>query len=115
MSAAKTIHLNRKLVLEGMTRVADGAGGFQDSWTELGTVWAEVRAGAGRETREEFARLAEVAYRITLRAAPMGAPSRPTPEQRFREGNRVFVIKAVADTVGDARYLTCFAKEEVVK
>lgn len=115
MRGSRTVHLNRKLTLEEMERTPDGAGGFHDTWAVLGTVWAEVRAGTGREKREEFAHISEVPYRITVRAAPEGAPSRPYPEQRFRDGARVFAITAVADTVGDARYLTCFTKEEVVK
>jgi head-tail adaptor len=47
------------------------------------------------------------------RAAPYGAPDRPKPEQRFREGERFFVIQAVAEDDVDGRYLTCFVTEEV--
>ena len=54
-----------------------------------------------------------VTYRITVRAAPFGAPRRPKPEQRLREGARVFRIAAVAEDDADGRYLTCFAQEEV--
>ena len=39
--------------------------------------------------------LSNTAYRITVRSAPYGAPSRPAPEQRFREGTRVFRIEEV--------------------
>jgi hypothetical protein len=42
--------LNRALVLEApQTRVPDGAGGFALTWGALGTLWAEVVAGAGRD------------------------------------------------------------------
>lgn len=107
------IRLDRTLVLEAPARVSDGAGGFGLNWTPLGTLWAEVVAGTGRETAgEEFLR-ASVPYRITVRAAPVGAPARPRPEQRFRDGTRIFTILAVAerDTLG--KYLTCFSREEV--
>jgi head-tail adaptor len=52
-------------------------------------------------------------YRIVVRAAPPGAPSRPQAGQRFREGGRLFAIRAVAEAGGAGRFLVCFAEEEV--
>ncbi|RMD91753.1 MAG: head-tail adaptor protein [Alphaproteobacteria bacterium] len=106
--------LNRKLVLEGASRVSDGAGGYDLVWTALGTLWAEVKAGAGREAEMADITVGEARYRITVRAAPHGAPSRPVPGQRFREGGRLWRILAVTDADAQARYLICHAVEEVV-
>ncbi len=106
--------LNRKLVLEEAQRVADGAGGYALSWVAKGTLWAAVEAGSGRERAGESVTVSTVGFRITLRAAPQGAPSRPKPEQRFRDGARLFRITAVTETDADGRYLTCFAQEEVL-
>lgn len=110
----RRVVLNRKLVLEEPQRVADGAGGYRKVWLALGVLWAEIRAGAGRE-REGIgtATVSSVPYRITVRAAPAGAPSRPRPEQRFRDGDRIFRIMAVAERDADAKYLECAAREEV--
>ena len=105
--------LNRKLVLESEERVADGAGGFTKAWVAQGEVWAEIKAGSGRETDGELVTVSTVPYRITVRAAPVGAPSRPKPDQRFREGSRVFRILAVTERDSDGLYLSCFAREEV--
>ena len=105
--------LNRRLVLEEAQRVADGAGGFVLAWVALGTLWARVEAGTGRERAGEFVTLSSVACRITVRAAPQGAPSRPKPEQRLRDGLRVFRITAVTEADAEGHYLTCFAQEEV--
>lgn len=109
----KTPHLNRRLVLEAPARVADGAGGFSESWEMLGTLWAEVNARSGSERFEAGAPRSRVAYRITVRAAPQGSSMRPAPEQRLTDGARVFVIRAVADHDPGGRFLTCFADEEV--
>ncbi len=106
--------LNRRLVLEEASRVADGAGGHGLTWVALGTLWGRVEAGAGRERAGEFVTLSSVPCRITVRAAPPGAPSRPKPEQRFREGLRLFRITAVTEADADGHYLTCFAEEEVL-
>jgi head-tail adaptor len=108
----KLPELNRALTLEGPVTVPDGSGGYAKTWTVLGTLWAEVLPGSGRDTAGEDVTLSTVPYRITVRAAPFGAPSRPVPEQRLREGARVFRILAVTERDGDARYLTCFAREE---
>ncbi|SOC07676.1 head-tail adaptor protein [Rhodobacter maris] len=104
---------NRPLVLEEARRVSDGAGGFALDWQPLGTLWAEVSAGTGSERAGEFVTLASVPWRIVVRAAPVGSPRRPRPEQRFREGARIFRILAVAEADAEGHYLTCFAREEV--
>ena len=104
--------LNRRLVLEAPQRVADGAGGFATVWTPQGEVWAEVVAGTGREAATTGASLSRVIYRITLRGAPVGAPSRPVADQRFREGTRVFKVISVTERDPAARFLVCQAEEE---
>ena len=108
-----TPQLNRSLVLEGPVKMADGAGGYTRDWETLGVLWAELKAGAGREKAEIAATLSRVPYRITVRAAPYGAPSRPVAGQRFRDGTRVFNIHAVAEQGVHGVYLTCHAEEEV--
>lgn len=106
--------LNRLLVLEAPVRVADGAGGYTEAWEPLGEIWAELSAGTGRETAGEMVTLSTVGYRIVVRGAPIGDPARPKPEQRFREGARVFRIAAVAERDPRGHYLTCFAREETL-
>lgn len=108
----KPPHLNRALELQGAVRIPDGAGGFTLAWATLGTLWAEVVPGAGRDPAGEEVVLASVPCRITVRAAPPGAAARPKPGQRFREGSRVFAILAVAERDPAGRYLTCFCREE---
>ncbi|WP_298678377.1 head-tail adaptor protein [uncultured Lentibacter sp.] len=106
--------LNRQLVLQNPVRMPDGAGGFTISWQPLGTLWAEVSARTGRETQGEAVPLSSVAYKIRLRASPIGHEMRPKPEQRFVEGSRVFRIEAVVEDDLTGRFLTCLAQEEVV-
>ncbi len=106
--------LNRRLTLESPVRVPDGAGGFEQSWTAIGVVWAQLKARTGRETQGAAASLSTVPYSVVVRAAPVGDPQRPVPEQRFRDGTRVFHIRSVAEADPEGRYLTCIADEEVV-
>ncbi|MGB4829148.1 MAG: head-tail adaptor protein [Paracoccaceae bacterium] len=111
----KAPHLNRALELEAATRVPDGAGGFSTVWVSQGTLWSEIVAGSGRDPAGVELILTSVPYRITVRAAPVGAASRPKVEQRFREGLRLFSILAVAERDQAGHYLTCFCKEEAPK
>lgn len=105
--------LTRALLLEALQRIPDGAGGYADGWVAVGRLWAELKPGSGREVTADPVAASVASYRITVRAAPVGAPSRPRPDQRFREGVRVFRILAVAEADVGGRFLTCFAEEEV--
>lgn len=109
----KTPRLNRKLVLEAPVRIADGAGGYTETWQALGTVWAEITARSGSERQIAGVPVSRVGYRIVVRGAPDGSAMRPSPDQRFTEGPRRFVIRAVAERDPRGQYLTCFADEEV--
>ncbi len=101
--------MTRSLVLEHRVQTPDGAGGYTSDWQALGRIWAAIKPGVGRET----ASLSRVPYQIILRAAPHGAPSRPVPGQRFRQGARLFTIAAVTEADANGLYLTCTALEEV--
>lgn len=108
------MRLNRRLTLEEAQRVADGGGGHKLSWVPLGTVWAAIVPGTGSEREVDMATVSSVPYRVTVRGAPVGAPSRPRPDQRFREGTRLFRIVAVAEADADGAYLVCHTREEMV-
>ncbi|MGC5198402.1 head-tail adaptor protein [Aphanothece microscopica] len=108
----KRPELKRSLVLEAPQDTATGSGGIARAWVALGRLWAEIRAGAGREGDSVEVVTARVPLRITVRGAPVGAPSRPQAGQRFRDGTRLFAILAVAEADPGGRYLTCFAREE---
>lgn len=105
------LRLNRALLLEAPQRVADGAGGFAEGWQTLGTVWAEVRPGAGRMAGGIEVAVPVQALRITVRGVPQGHGLRPAPGQRFRDGARIYAIGAVTERDAAGRYLTCAAEE----
>lgn len=105
--------LDRQMVLEAPTQVADGGGGFSLTWVARGVLWAELLSGTGREAAGAEVRTAQVPYRITVRGAPVGSEARPKAEQRLRDGTRIFTILAVSERDPRGQYLTCFAREEV--
>lgn len=103
--------LSRKLELEERARSADGAGGFTGGWIALGTHWAAVEPLTGRLEAGEGGARSRAGYRVTIRAVPPVSPSYPKAGQRFREGTRVYDIRAVAQGT-DARHLVCAVDEE---
>lgn len=107
------VRLTRQMVLEIRDNLPDGSGGFSVSWVELGRIWAQVLPRSGREDFVAGRPVSRAGYRITVRAAPEGSPSRPRPDQRLREGERVFNILSVAERDASGRYLELFAEEGV--
>lgn len=103
--------LNRRLILESRQDVADGMGGFTVTWVPGGALWAQVRVQSAGENKIGARDVSSVAYRITLRSNPPGSPARPKPDQRFREFERVFNIKAVSEWGSEGRFLECWAEE----
>lgn len=106
------LRLSRDLVLELLRAVPDRVGGYTEAWVSEGRCWAEVIAGAGRDVPGEEITLSSVAYRITVRSAPVGSDARPRPGQRFRDGARAFRIVAVTERDRHGMFLLCFAREE---
>ncbi|KGJ04814.1 head-tail adaptor [Paracoccus halophilus] len=111
-----TPRLTVPLTIESPVREADGMGGYELRWRDIGKIWAEMRSGAGGERFAEVGAQSVVTWRITVRAAPAGDPRRPRPEQRLRMGEgadaRRFKIEAVAEKDAGGRWLVCVAKEE---
>lgn len=109
----KRSDLRWPLILEDPVETPDGAGGVTISgWVAKGSVFARIEALTGRELLTGSAGVSRVPYRIIVPAAPTGAPSRPTPRQRFRYGLRIFEILAVKELSGARQYLECQAIEE---
>ncbi len=107
----RRVHLNRRLVLEAEQRVSDGAGGYTVVPQTVGSVWAMVEAGAGRESVALDRRVSKVPMTITVRAAPVGSSERPVAGQHFREGGRRYRVLAVAERDRRGLYLSCQAEE----
>jgi head-tail adaptor len=103
--------LRRRLTLEARVAEPDGSGGFEAGWAALGLLWAELEPLGGGESFAGGRPRPRQRYRIVVRGAPWGAPSRPRADQRFRERPRVFDILSVAETDGEGWFLEILAEE----
>ena len=106
-----TPNLNRRFELQERDLTPDGAGGFDVAWSTLGTVWASVDTRRGSERVVGERAVSSVSYVFTVRGVPDGAPSRPKPDQRFVDGDRVYSILAVAEDDPHGHFLTCWTEE----
>jgi head-tail adaptor len=107
------VNLTRFMTLETLSNTPDGAGGFQDVWTEVGKLWADisVRTAGLRETNLND--ISQAKSKAIVRSAAVGSSARPKAGQRFVEGGRVFLIDAVTEYDRAGLYLICWLHEEV--
>lgn len=103
--------LNRRVKLEERVSTLDGAGGFTNVWNPIGTMWAAIDTRRGAERRIGERMVPALAHKVIVRAAPVGAPSRPRPDQRFSDQGRIFVILAVSENDPHGLYLECWCEE----
>ena len=110
----RQVNLNWRLTLEERQRVADGAGGFSDTWVVLGQLWGDVQSRTGLASEVAGGTTSRVRHRIVVRGAAEGAPERPKTGQRFRNGSRIYIIDSVSELDATGIYLVCWTREEVL-
>lgn len=98
--------LRHRLTLEDVQRVSDGAGGFNESWVTVATVWAALEPSGGGEGVDAGRLAGRVSHMVTLRYR-----AGVTPAMRFRHGARVFHILAATDEGERKHWLRCLCEE----
>jgi head-tail adaptor len=111
---ARPIRLSWPLVLEERQRVADGAGGYTETWVEVGMLWGDMQSRGVSATEATAGAISRIRYRIIVRGAPEGSQMRPQIGQRFRNGGRAFAIDSVSESDPSGIHLECWAREEVL-
>jgi head-tail adaptor len=109
---SRDVNLGRPLILETKSGAADGAGGFENNWVEMGTMWADFTGERGRGRETSLNDTSVVTSKIIVRSAQVGSSMRPHSGQRFREGSRIYMIEAVNEYDTQGLYLACWVKEE---
>jgi SPP1 family predicted phage head-tail adaptor len=98
--------LRTELVLEACTTTPDGLGGFLETWTEAGTLFARIDPVSADTVFGADQSLETVTHRVTLRYRD-GVVS----GMRFARLGRAFDILTVHDPDESGRYLVCKVKE----
>jgi SPP1 family predicted phage head-tail adaptor len=98
--------LRLQLALEKATASPDGAGGATLAWAAVATLFADVTPLRAEERPRGEGLADMVLHRIVVRHRDDVLPG-----DRFRLGERTFLILAVSDPQEDGRYLACLAEE----
>jgi len=98
--------LRHRLTLEERVKAEDGGGGFTESWDAVATLWAAIRPVSGDEQLVGGRLAGNVSHLITLRYR-----DGVVPEMRFRQGERIFEIRAVIDPDERKCWLRCPCEE----
>ncbi|MEJ5079422.1 phage head closure protein [Ochrobactrum sp. MYb379] len=99
--------LTAELALEAMQPVADGMGGYRETWFEIGTVWGRIEPVSTSQRDFGIRPRPEITHRILVRYR-----DDISSDKRFRKGGRIFSLRAVHDADERGRYLICLAVEE---
>lgn len=101
----------RRLVLEERQSSPDGAGGRGELWAAVAEFGADIIARGAREGFAGGQGVSRVSHRAQIRFVPYGDAKRPKPDQRFREGSRIFAIIGVSEADQRRGLLTCWLEE----
>lgn len=98
--------LRQRLALERLVRIADGAGGFTESWAVEATLWGRLRPLQGGEAVAAGRLSGRHMHEITIRYR-VGVD----PSMRFRMGARVFEIVSLENIGERGRWLRALCEE----
>lgn len=59
--------MNRRIDIVEAGQISDGAGGFEDSFIVIKTVWGDIRTVGGREYIQAKQAQAEITHKVTMR------------------------------------------------
>ncbi|MEN5276117.1 phage head closure protein [Brucella sp. TWI432] len=99
--------LTVELALEAMHPIADGMGGYRETWVEVSTVWGRIEPISASQRDFGTRPRPEITHRILVRHR-----EDISSDKRFRKGGRVFLLRSVRDPDESGRYLICLAVEE---
>ena len=98
--------LNKRVILQYQTKVADGMGGFTVSWVDAATVWAAIWPVSATETIQAAMTTMTITHRIRIRYR-----ARLRASWRVSWAGRYFNIVSPIDPNMAHRWLDLMCKE----
>lgn len=106
MSDVLPSQLRHRVTLEQLARADDEGGGYDETWVEVVTLFADVRPIGGTERVEADRLEGQITHEITLRFRQGVVPA-----MRFRKGARLFQVLSVINVEERDRWLKCRCEE----
>ena len=101
------VDLNRRVIIQSVTRTSDGQGGYTEVWATFATVWASIVPMKGYEKFQAAKLETPVSHKMMMRYR-----SGVTTAMRILWGTRVFDIKEVLNMNEDNSFLQIIAIEK---
>lgn len=98
--------LKKRVTIQNVSRVADGQGGYTESWSNGATVWASVEPVKSYERFQAMQLAVPVSHKIMMRYT-----SALDETSRLKFGTRIFNVKEVINVNEDGRFLQIKATE----
>jgi SPP1 family predicted phage head-tail adaptor len=99
--------LRHRVMLEQVTRTADGQGGWTEAWGTLATVWAGVEPLRGVERYEAQKINAKISHKVVIRAL-----TGVTAAQRVKFGDRYLTVEGVININEKNQTMEMYCSEE---
>jgi SPP1 family predicted phage head-tail adaptor len=98
--------LRNRITIQGMTVTPSGGGTFDETWTTVSTVWANVQGKAVEETR--FDKIQQIdEYTVKMRKRTI------TNANRLIYKGQILEIESVLDETQQSRMMTIKARAEI--
>lgn len=98
--------LDKRLTLQYRTKVADGMGGFTDTWVTAATVWAAIWPVSAGDVIQANSTAMVVSHRIRVRYRSVLKTS-----WRAKFGAKYYAIVSILNPNMENRYLDLMCKE----
>jgi SPP1 family predicted phage head-tail adaptor len=98
--------MRNRFTIEQSVRVADGSGGYIESWIAVGEIWGYISAIAGSEHFQHDRMAGTVSHEIVVRHL-----DGLTPGLRLRLGLHRYHLRALFAADNRRRYLICQCEE----
>ncbi|WP_435007991.1 phage head closure protein [Tundrisphaera lichenicola] len=99
--------LRHKVVIQSVSQVTDGQGGFTETWADGATVWCSITPIKAYERVQAMQMQTPVSHKIVMRYR-----SDVTTANRLRFGSRVFEVKEAINVEERGRILQIKALEQ---
>lgn len=106
MGKCCAVTLNKRVTIQNVTRLEDGQGGFTETWTDAGTVWASLEPYKGWERYQANQVATPITHRIVMRYTSI-----LTTESHLVYGDRYFGVKEALKRNEEKRFLDIRAVE----
>ncbi|MDD2839741.1 MAG: phage head closure protein [Rickettsiales bacterium] len=98
--------LNKRIKIQSKVKMADGFGGYSEIWSDLKTLWAEIKPISNAENFEANQIGEKTSFIITIRYFDL-----LTTQQRIKYGERIFNIVGVINPLENNQIIEIAAEE----